>query len=59
MSGLMIASGFLVAAFGTYLLFQPVDAVMSPRLSLIFIGALGFVGGLNIMCGLLLLLGED
>jgi len=59
LSGLMIASGFLVFAFGVYLLTAPPDPLLSARLSIIFTGALGFIGGLNILCGLLLLLGED
>jgi hypothetical protein len=59
LSGLMITCGFLVFGFGTYLLTVPQDSVLSIRLSIIFIGALGFIGGLNILCGLLLLLGED
>lgn len=59
LSGLMLACGFLVFAFGVYLLYVPQDAVLSARLNIIFMGAMGFVGGLNILCGLLLLLGED
>ncbi len=59
LSGLMITCGFLVLAFGVYLFIVPPDPVLSAGLSLIFTGALGFVGGLNILCGLLLLLGED
>jgi hypothetical protein len=59
LSGLMITCGFLVFGFGIYLLTVPQDSVLSIRLSIIFIGALGFIGGLNILCGLLLLLGED
>ncbi len=59
LSGLMLTCGFLVLAFGLYLLFIPPDPVLSPRLSIVFAGSLGFVGGLNILCGLLLLLGED
>jgi len=59
LSGLMITCGFLVFAFGVYLLVVPPDPVLSARLHIIFIGALGFIGGLNILCGLLLLLGED
>lgn len=59
LSGLMITCGFLVFAFGTYLLISAPDPVLSARLNIIFISALGFVGGLNMLCGLLLLLGED
>lgn len=59
LSGLMITCGVLVFAFGLYVLLVPPDPTLSPRLSLIFTGALGFVGGLNIMSGLLLLLGEE
>jgi uncharacterized membrane protein HdeD (DUF308 family) len=59
LSGLMITCGLLVLAFGIYLLFEPPEPALSARLSIIFMGALGFIGGLNIMCGLLLLLGED
>jgi len=59
LSGLMIACGFLVFLFGIYLLIEPPDPFLSVRLQTIFMGALGFVGGLNILCGLLLLLGED
>jgi hypothetical protein len=55
----MITCGFLVLAFGVYVLLVPQDPVLSVRLNAIFIGALGFVGGLNIVCGMLLLLGED
>ena len=57
--GLMIASGLLLFVFGIYLLIEPQDPVLSVRINNIFTGALGFVGGLNILCGLLLLLGED
>jgi len=56
---LMIACGLLLFIFGIYLLIEPQDPVLSVRLNNIFTGALGFVGGLNILCGLLLLLGED
>jgi hypothetical protein len=59
LSGLMITCGFLVFAFGIYLLISAPDPLLSPRLNVIFISALGFVGGLNMLCGLLLLLGED
>jgi len=57
--GLMVACGLLLFVFGVYLLIEPQDPVLSVRLNNIFTGALGFVGGLNILCGLLLLLGED
>jgi hypothetical protein len=56
LSGLMITCGFLVLAFGVYVLLMPQDPVLSVRLNAIFIGALGFVGGFNIVCGMLLLL---
>jgi len=59
LSGLALIYGFLVLAFGFYLLLVPPDPAMSPRLSFILAGSLGFVGCLNILCGLLLLLGED
>jgi hypothetical protein len=59
LSGLMITCGFLVLVFGIYLLIVTPDPVLSVRLNIIFTGALGFIGGLNILCGLLLLLGED
>jgi len=59
LSGLMITCGFLVFIFGVYVSVVPPDNVLSTTLNIIFAGALGFVGGLNILCGLLLLLGED
>lgn len=59
LSGLMIVSGLLVLVFGIYICVAPQDALLSPRLTVIFIGALSFLGGLNILCGLLLLLGEE
>jgi hypothetical protein len=59
LSGLMITSGFLVFAFGIYILIVPQDPTLSTRLNIVFTGALGFLGGLNILCGLFLLLGED
>jgi uncharacterized membrane protein HdeD (DUF308 family) len=59
LSGLMFASGILVFAFGLYLMFAPQDPVLSARVSIIFTGALVFIAVLNILCGLLLLLGED
>ena len=59
LSGLMLTSGLLVSAFGLYILLVPQDPVLSLRLSIVFTGALGFVGVLNILCGLLLLLGEN
>jgi len=58
LSGLMLTSGLLVFAFGLYILLVPQDPVLSSRLSIVFAGTLGFVGVLNILCGLLLLLGE-
>jgi len=59
LSGLMFTCGILVFAFGIYLLFAPQDPVLSVRVNIIFTGALGFIAVLNILCGLLLLLGED
>ena len=59
LSGLMLISGLLVSAFGLYILLVPQDPVLSPRLNILFIGALGFVAVLNILWGLLLLLGEN
>lgn len=59
LSGLMFTCGILVFAFGVYLLIVPQDSVLSPKVNLIFMGALGFIAILNILCGLLLLLGED
>jgi hypothetical protein len=59
LSGLMLVCGVLVLAFGVYALIVPPDPVLSPRLFFIFAGSLGFVGILNVLCGLLLLLGED
>ncbi len=59
LSGLMITCGFLVFAFGVYILITPQDSILSARLNIVFTGALGFLGGLNILCGLLLLLGEE
>lgn len=59
LSGLMFACGVLVLGFSVFILLEPPDPVLSTRLMLLFIGALGFVGGLNILCGMLLLLGED
>jgi len=59
LSGLMITCGVLIFIFGIYLLFVPIDPSLSVRLSIIFTGALSFIGGLNILCGLLLLIGEE
>lgn len=59
LSGLMLTSGLLVLAFGFYIVFVPQDPVLTLRLSIIFTGSLGFIGLLNMVCGLLLLLGED
>jgi hypothetical protein len=55
----LFTCGFLVFAFGICLLSVPLDPDFSTRLGIILTGALGFIGGLNILCGLLLLLGED
>jgi len=59
LSGLMITCGVLIFIFGIYLLFVQIDPSLSVRLSIIFTGALSFIGGLNILCGFLLLIGED
>jgi len=59
LSGLMITCGVLVFVFGIYILIAPPDPILSVRLGIVFAAALGFIGGLNILCGLLLLLGED
>ena len=59
LSGLLFTCGILVFGIGVYMLIVPPDPVLSARLSIILAGALGFIGALNIMCGLLLLLGED
>jgi hypothetical protein len=59
LSGLMITCGLLILVFGIFLIFEPQDPVLSVRLNIVFTGALGFIGGLNISCGLLLLLGEQ
>jgi hypothetical protein len=59
LSGLLITCGVLVLSFGIFLLLEPPDPFLSARLEIIFTGALGFIGGLNILCGLLLLIGED
>ena len=59
LSGLMFTCGILVFAFGFYILLVPQDSVLSTRLNIIFTGALGFIAILNVLCGLLLLLGED
>ncbi len=58
-SGLLFVAGVLVFVFGIYLFVTVPDPTMSTRLSIIFTGFLGFVGALNIMGGLLLLLGEE
>lgn len=58
LSGLMFAAGVLVLGFGISLFVTPFDPILSTRLSILFIGALAFIGSLNILCGLLLLLGE-
>ena len=59
LSGLAFTCGALATGFGLYLLFVPQDSLLSTRLSIVFTGALGLVGVLNIVFGLLLLLGED
>jgi hypothetical protein len=58
-SGLLFVAGLLILFFGIYLFVTVPDPVMSARLSVIFTGFLGFAGALNIMGGLLLLLGEE
>lgn len=58
-SGLLFVSGVLILVFGVYLLSAKPDPAMSMRLDIIFTGALGFIGALNIMSGLLLLLGDE
>jgi hypothetical protein len=58
-SGLMITCGFLMFVSGVYILTTPQDPNLSVRLKIIFTCALGFLGGLNVLGGLLLLLGED
>jgi VIT1/CCC1 family predicted Fe2+/Mn2+ transporter len=58
LSGLMFTCGALVMIFGFYVLFAPQEPVPD-IVAAIFTGALGFVAVLNILCGLLLLLGED
>lgn len=58
LSGLTITCGLMLFVFGVYLLIEPQDPNLSARLSNVFTGSLGLVGGLNILCGLLLLLGE-
>lgn len=55
----MLTSGLLVLAFGFYIMLVPQDPVLTLRLSIVFAGSLGFIGTLNIVCGLLLLLVED
>jgi hypothetical protein len=59
LSGLALTCGFIIFTFSLYILLVPQDPVLTPRLDLVFIGSLGFVGGLNLVCGLLLLLSED
>lgn len=59
LSGLMITCGFLVLTYSVYILIVPPDPALLATLGWIFTGALGFIGGLNLLCGLLLLLGED
>jgi len=59
LSGLMFVFGILVFGISVYVLVVPPDPTLTVRLSIILTGALGFIGALNIMCGLLLLLGED
>jgi len=59
LSGLMFVCGLVTSAFGIYLLAVPPDPVLSAGLEAVFSSALGFIGALNISCGLLLLLGED
>jgi hypothetical protein len=59
LSGLTLVVGLIVFAFAIYMVLVPQDPALSPRLYIIFLASLGFIGVLNILCGLLLLLGED
>ncbi len=59
LSGLTLVCGLVVFAFAIYIMLVPQDPALSPRLYIIFLASLGFIGVLNILCGLLLLLGED
>ncbi len=59
LSGLAFTCGLIVLGFAIFMLFEPQDPVLSSRLGIVFMGSLGFVGGLSILCGSLLLLGED
>lgn len=60
LSGLMLVCGVIIFSFGVYLFAIPADSSpLSVRLNLLFMSALAFIGALNILCGLLLLLGED
>ncbi len=59
LSGLTLACGVIVLAFAIYTILVPQDPALSPRLYIIFVASLGFIGVLNVICGLLLLLGED
>ncbi len=59
LSGLLFTTGILVFGFGVYILLVPQDPVLSVRLSTVFAGSIGFIGLLGILCGLLLLLGEE
>jgi hypothetical protein len=59
LSGLTLVCGLFVFAFSIYILSVPQDPSLSWRLGVVFAGSLGFVGTLNILCGLLLLLSED
>jgi hypothetical protein len=59
LSGLMITCGILVLIFGVYLLLAPQEPDLSIKLNIVFTAALGFLGGLNILCGMMLLSGED
>jgi hypothetical protein len=58
-SGLLFVSGILTLIFGIYLLSTNPDPAMTVTLNIIFMSAIGFIGALNIMSGLLLLLGEE
>ena len=55
LSGLMVIVGALLSVFSVYGIITSVHFLFSDPL---FIGALGFVGAINIFCGLILLAKE-
>jgi len=59
LSGLIMTSGLLTFIFGLCLLIMPQGTGLSPGLNIILMAALAFVGVLNILGGLLVLLGEE